>query len=147
MNLNHKGKHVVSTDLFNSNFIVDLGTDFFFTRFSISVPLQECSSFVLQQVIDLFYNGHVMVGAEVKPRIFKALQFLKVDGIVVQNAAPQQNSTPNEDIDKSLNQNPTSNIQNSSQQGLKREKNTEHNLYNNQHPVKRARLQSTYVSY
>lgn len=68
----------------------------------LSVPLQECSTFVLQQVIDLFYNGHIMVGAEVKPRVVKALQFLKVDDIVVQNAATQQNTTPDENGWKSM---------------------------------------------
>lgn len=59
------------------------------------VPLPEYSTFVLQQVVDLFYNGQIMVGAEVKPRIQKALQFLKVGDVLIQNAAAQPNSTSN----------------------------------------------------
>lgn len=57
------------------------------------VPLPDCSAFVLQQVIDLFYKGQIMVAAEVKPRIENALRFLQVADIVVQNAATPQNSS------------------------------------------------------
>lgn len=49
--------------------------------------MTEISSFVLKQVIDMFYNGHVMVGTEVKPHIIKALEMLKVMNIVVQTPA------------------------------------------------------------
>ncbi|XP_055299898.1 uncharacterized protein LOC129567258 [Sitodiplosis mosellana] len=58
------------------------------------VPLSEVSSFVLKQVIDMFYNGQIMVGAEVKPHIVKALQLLKVTNVVVQNPDQQQAPKP-----------------------------------------------------
>lgn len=67
------------------------------------VPLSEISLFVLKSVIELFYNGHVMIGDEVKPHIVKALTMLKVGNVVIstpekhaeqlaQMAAPKTNS-------------------------------------------------------
>lgn len=74
-------------------FKCQISISFHFSR--LSVPLPEFSTFVLQQVIDLFYYGKIMVGAEVKPRIEKALNFLKVDEVVVRKADTQPNSTSN----------------------------------------------------
>lgn len=49
---------------------------------------------MLKQVIDLFYNGQIMIGAEVKPHIVKALQMLKVTNVAIQNLAQQQPTAP-----------------------------------------------------
>lgn len=68
-----------------------LNNDFIVYFFWI-VPLSEVSSFVLKHVIDLFYNGQIMVGAEVKPHIMKALNFLKVANCVIQ--IPGQEKAP-----------------------------------------------------
>lgn len=53
----------------------------------VSVPLPEISGYVLQKVIDLFYLGDVLVAEDVAPHIMKALEFLKVDEIVVRTQA------------------------------------------------------------
>ena len=58
-----------------------------------SVPLPEFSSFILRHVVDLIYNGQIMVGAEVKPRIEAALEKLKINGVIATNPADQQKST------------------------------------------------------
>ena len=71
--------------------------------FRLIVPLSDVSSFVLKQVIDLFYNGQIMVGAEVKPHIVKALHLLKVKNIVIQKPEQQQPSTPTNNGEKSYN--------------------------------------------
>lgn len=56
----------------------------------ILVPLPEFSKFVLQHVVDLFYKGHIMVGAEVKPRIENVLKYLKVSKVTIQTQAQHQ---------------------------------------------------------
>lgn len=38
---------------------------------------------MLKQVVNMFYNGHVMVGDEVKPHIVNALIMLKVDNVCI----------------------------------------------------------------
>lgn len=58
-----------------------------------SVPLPEFSTFVLRHVVDLIYNGQIMVAAEVKPRIEAALYQLKIKGVIATNPADQQTST------------------------------------------------------
>ncbi|XP_031639277.1 uncharacterized protein LOC116351327 [Contarinia nasturtii] len=54
------------------------------------VPLSDISSFVLKQVIDLFYNGQIMIGAEVKPHMIKALAFLKVNDVWIRSPEPEE---------------------------------------------------------
>lgn len=59
-----------------------------FECFSLSktvVPLSGISSFVLKQVIDMLYNGCIMVGVEVKSHIIKAIGILKIENVQVQN--------------------------------------------------------------
>lgn len=57
-----------------------------------SVSLPNISSFVLRFVVDLIYNGEVMVGEEVKPRIGEALNQLKIAGVKIKN--PDDKETP-----------------------------------------------------
>lgn len=59
-----------------------------------SVPLPEFSTFVLRHVVELIYNGQLMVAAEVKPRIEAALVKLKIKDVVFTNPAEQQTPTP-----------------------------------------------------
>lgn len=57
------------------------------------MPLSDVSSFVLKQVVDMFYNGQIMVGVEMKPHIVKALQLLKVGNVTI--TLPGQQEAPN----------------------------------------------------
>lgn len=45
-------------------------------------------------MVELIYNGQLMVAAEVKPRIEAALVKLKIKDVVFTNPAAQQTSTP-----------------------------------------------------
>lgn len=49
---------------------------------------------MLKQVIDLFYNGQVMIGVEVKPQMLNALRFLKVDNAQIASLDPQPPTEP-----------------------------------------------------
>lgn len=44
---------------------------------------------MLRHVVDLIYNGQIMVAAEVKPRIEAALEKMKIKGVIAMNQAEQ----------------------------------------------------------
>lgn len=64
-----------------------------FCHSDCTVPLQDLSTFVLRLVVDLIYNGQIMVGAEVMPHIRSALRTLKIKDVFVQSPSDQQTST------------------------------------------------------
>lgn len=65
-------------------------------RCCCSVPLPEFSTFVLRHVVDLVYNGQIMVAAEVKPRIEAALEKMKIKGVIATTPAEQLASAAKE---------------------------------------------------
>lgn len=48
-----------------------------------AVPLNDMSFAVLEKVVELFYYGEIRVMTSIKGKLFKALNFLKVDGLNV----------------------------------------------------------------
>lgn len=49
---------------------------------------------MLRFVVDLIYNGEVMVGEEVKPRIGEALNQLKIAGVKIKNPDDKEAPPP-----------------------------------------------------
>ncbi|XP_031639298.1 dual specificity protein kinase splA-like [Contarinia nasturtii] len=62
------------------------------------ILLSDISSHVLKQVIDLFYNGQIVISGEVKPYMIKALVFLKVPDVLIQPAKTQQPTAPSNNV-------------------------------------------------